>query len=378
MKKEISELRWGISTGTCAAAAAKASALRLIGGIVPPSVVVALPSGEAVELPVVELEDGRCGVVKDAGDDLDSTDGVTVAARVRFGEGMGPAVFIAGEGVGTVTLPGLKLPPGEPAINPVPRRMIERAVREAIANRTVTDRTVADRMISIEISIPGGAILADRTFNKRLGIEGGLSILGTTGRVRPMDVNALLESLSLEISTQAARGRQALLLTFASTGEASARKAWGIPEGFTVQVANEIGFALDECVRLGLQGVVLAGHPGKLLKVAAGSFDTHNRVADGRFEVLCTHIALTTGSCALLPEIYACRTTEAAMAVLRERLSTDVLRTLWNSLAERAAVRCSDRIFGELETAAAFIDGDGNVLGASRNLDRPLERLRAQ
>ena len=246
--------------------------------------------------------------------------------------------------------------------------MIERAVREVVADRT----------ISIEISIPGGALLAEKTFNKRLGIEGGLSILGTTGRVRPMDANALLESLSLEISTQAARGRQTVLLTFASTGEASARSAWDIPDGLTVQVANEIGFALDECVRLGLQGVVLAGHPGKLLKVAAGSFDTHNRFSDGRFEALCTHVALTTGSCGLLPEIYACRTTEAAMAILRERLPGDVLRSLWNSLAERAAVRCSDRVFGELETAAAFIDNDGNVLGASRNLDRLLERLRAQ
>lgn len=368
MKKETSELRWGISTGTCAAAAAKASALFLTTGVVPPSVVVALPSEETVELPVVDLGNGRCGVVKDAGDDLDSTDGVTVAALVRFDEGKGPAVFIAGEGVGTVTLPGLKLPPGEPAINPVPRRMIERAVREV----------VADRRVSIEVSIPGGALLAEKTFNKRLGIEGGLSILGTTGRVRPMDANALLESLSLEISTQAARGRQTVLLTFASTGEASARSAWDIPDGLTVQVANEIGFALDECVRLGLQGVVLAGHPGKLLKVAAGSFDTHNRVSDGRFEALCTHVALTTGSCDLLPEIYACRTTEAAMAILRERLPGDVLRSLWNSLAERAAVRCSDRVFGELETAAAFIDNDGNVLGASRNLDRLLERLRAQ
>lgn len=370
MTGNTKELRWGISTGTCAAAAAKASALRLVGEGTPSSVVVPLPSGETVELPVVEFAGGRCGVVKDAGDDMDSTDGVTVTALVRVGgDGKnGPAVFSAGEGVGTVTLPGLKIPPGEPAINPVPRRMIERAVREV----------VADRAVSIEISIPGGARLAERTFNKRLGIEGGLSILGTTGRVRPMDAGALLESLSLELSTQAARGRHTVLLTFASTGEASARRAWDIPGGVTVQVANEIGFALDECARQGLHSVILAGHPGKLLKVAAGGFDTHNRVSDGRFETLCTHVALITGSCELLPQIYSCTTTEAAVSILRERLPGDILRKIWDSLAERAAARCTGRSFDDLEIAAAFIGGDGSVFGASRNLNRLLERLRSQ
>ena len=372
MKKEATgvkgtaALRWGISTGTCAAAAAKAAAMAAIGVNPPASLAVALPSGEDVELAVLQLAGGRFGVVKDAGDDLDATDGVTVTATVTLGEGDGPISFVAGEGVGTVTLPGLKIPPGEPAINPVPREMIERAVRTV----------VGERAAAVEIAIPGGRELAERTFNRRLGIEGGLSILGTTGRVRPMDENSLYESLTLELSTHAARGHRCVFLTFAATGEKAARSAWGLPEGVTVQVANEIGFALDECVRLGIGRVILAGHPGKLLKVAAGGFDTHNRVCDGRFEALCTHIAIISGSCAALPEIYACTTTEAALAVMREKLDGGTRAAIWHSLAERAASRCQDRVFGDLEVAAAFLENDGGVLGQSASLLQVIEELK--
>ena len=366
MTGAVAQLRWGISTGTCAAAAAKAAAMRALGELIPERVAVTLPTDEIVELDVTCLDDGCCGVVKDAGDDLDATDGVAVIAAVTLGEGDGPISFVAGGGVGTVTLPGLKIPPGEPAINPVPRAMIERAVREVTKTRAA----------AVEISIPGGRELAERTFNKRLGIEGGLSILGTTGRVRPMDERALFESLSLELSTHAARGRKAVLLTFAATGEKAAQAAWGVALDRIVQVANEIGFALDECVRLGIQRIVLAGHPGKLLKVAAGGFDTHNRVSDGRFEALCTHVALATGSCALLPELYACNTTEAAMDVMTKKMGGDARVRIWNSLAERAATRCRDRVFGDLDVAAVFLENDGCVLGRSANLTSLIEELK--
>ncbi len=357
-------LRWGVSTGTCAAAAAKAAALANDGDV-PPAVTVILPSGETLTLDVLPLGDGRYGVVKDAGDDLDATNGVTVAARVTVAPGDGPIVFRAGEGVGTVTLPGLKIPPGEPAINPAPRRMIEDAVRAVIGARGA----------EVEIVIPGGEAIATRTFNKRLGIEGGLSILGTTGRVRPMDKNALFESISLELSTHAARGRRSVLLTFASTGEAAANAAWHLPEGRTVQVANEIGFALDECVKLGLRGVVVAGHPGKMLKVAAGCFDTHNRVADGRFEALCAHVALAAGSADHLPELYAAATTEAAMQIMNRRFSPQTCTKIWKSLANRAAARIAGRVFGDLDAAAAFLDNEGAVLGESDRFADAIKEL---
>jgi cobalt-precorrin-5B (C1)-methyltransferase len=356
----------GISTGTCAAGAAKAAALRLFTGGCPRKVSVTLPSGEEISLDVEESPDGRCGVVKDAGDDIDATDGLTVMARIELDEREGGMAFSAGEGVGTVTLPGLKVPPGEPAINPVPRTMIESSVREV----------VGDRAARVEISVPGGEKAAERTFNKRLGIVGGLSILGTTGRVRPMDESSVLESLSLELNTHAARGRSIVMLTFAGTGERALRLAWNLPDGVVVQAANEMGYALDECVNLGIGSVMIAGHPGKMLKISAGGFKTNNRVSDGRIEALCTHAALISGSRDLVRRVYESVTTEAAMDILDESLSAADLRTLWNSLAERASKRCAERSFGALEVGAAFVRNDGRVLGASENAARLIERIR--
>jgi cobalt-precorrin-5B (C1)-methyltransferase len=359
--------RLGISTGTCAAGAAKAAALRVVTRKCPPKVSVTLPSGEEVQLDVTESPDGRCGVVKDAGDDIDATDGLTVMARVTLKEHDGSMRFSAGEGVGMVTLPGLRVPPGEPAINPVPRAMIESAVREV----------AGERAAEVEISVPGGAEIALRTFNGRLGVVGGLSILGTTGRVRPMDESSVLESLSLELNTHAARGRRAVAITFASAGESVMRRAWRLPEGVTVQVANEIGYALDNCASLGIESVVIAGHPGKLLKVASGGFKTHNRASDGRMEVLCTHIALASGSHELIRAVYGAATTEAAMDILKEGMSAAERRRLWDSLAERTSRRCVDRSFGVLDVGAAFFDSDGDVLGESSNIGRLVERLRS-
>ena len=360
------ERRLGISTGTCAAGAAKAAALRLATGACPQKVSVTLPSGEEISLDVTASADGSCGVVKDAGGDMDVTDGLIVTARVALMECRGGIAFSAGEGVGTVTLPGLKVPPGEPAINPVPRTMIESSVREV----------VGDRAVRVEISVPGGERAAERTFNRRLGVVGGLSILGTTGRVRPMDESSVLESLSLELNTHSARGRNIVAITFASIGERALRLAWDLPGGVVVQVANEIGYALDECANLGIGSVIIAGHPGKMLKISSGGFKTHNRVSDGRIEALCTHAALISGSCGLVRLVYEAVTAEAAMNILDERLSADDLRLLWNSLAERASRRCAERSFGTLDVGAAFVLNDGRVLGESGNMGRLLERIR--
>ncbi|MDR1481395.1 MAG: cobalt-precorrin-5B (C(1))-methyltransferase CbiD [Synergistaceae bacterium] len=358
--------RLGISTGACAAGAAKAAVLLLTTGERPRMVSVTLPSGEELSLDVIVSPDGRCGVIKDAGSDIDVTGGLAVMAKVALGKVAGGIVFLAGEGVGTVTLPGLKVPPGEPAINPVPRMMIESSVREVAGSRS----------IRVEISIPGGEEVSPRTFNRRLGIVGGLSILGTSGRVRPMDEQSILESLSLELNTHAARGRNIVALTFAGVGERATRAAWNLPEGVVVQAANEMGYALDECVSLGIVSVIVAGHPGKMLKISSGGFKTHNRVSDGRMEALCTHIAMITDSPGLVRSVYEAATTEAAIDMLDDRLSADDLKRLWNSLAERASRRCVERSFGALDAGAAFIRNDGRILGASGNIGRLVERIR--
>ena len=342
-------LRTGITTGTCAAGASKAYALFLAYGVCPEYVSVKNLEGREFTVRTFR-ENEYCGVVKYSGDDrADITDGVHVLARIELLDGDGEIYFSAGDGVGTVTLPGLKIPPGEPAVNPVPREMIARAVREVIPLRS----------LRVIISIPGGEELSKRTFNPRLGITGGLSVLGTTGIVKPMNEEALLSSLSLELSMIYSMGFRELYITFAGTGEKFLRKIFHIEGRNVIQCGNYPGHVLDEAAKLGFERVIIAGHPGKLLKVAAGSFITHSRVADGRLEVLCTHLALMGAGRETVRRVFASNTTNEAIDIVRREGYSGV----WSMLAERAAFRCSERICGKMKVCAVFIDGEGGVLG---------------
>ncbi|MDR1873492.1 MAG: cobalt-precorrin-5B (C(1))-methyltransferase CbiD [Synergistaceae bacterium] len=365
----MTPLREGVSTGSCAAAAAKAAALWLSTGRCPERVEVGTPLGRTLCLDVVPYFPGCCGVVKDAGDDPDATNGLTVVVRVDLPDDppddSGDAVeFRAGEGVGVVTLPGLKVPVGEPAINPVPRRMIAEAVREVVGPRAAV----------VTVSVPGGEEVAKRTFNPRLGVVGGISILGTTGVVRPMDERAIFDSLSLELNTHAAQGKRIVALTFGNTGESALRRAFGLRGRCVLQVGNCVGFVLDEAQRLGFERVLLCGHPGKLLKVAAGSFNTHNRVADGRMEALCAHAAILGAGTDFVRRLYACTTTEEAMGLTIASME-DRGAALWTQLAEAVVERCVARSFGELAAGAAFIDNDGTILGKSARADALAKEL---
>lgn len=354
-------LREGISTGSCAAAAAKAAAMKLLNGVCPQSVEIAAPGGRILTIPVQDTPRG-CGVVKDAGDDPDATDGLLILAQVELGGGAGEITFAGGEGVGTVTLPGLKIPPGEPAINPVPRAMITSALRSVIGAQSAL----------VTISVPGGEETAKRTFNPRLGVTGGISILGTTGIVRPMNEESIFESLTLELNTHAAAGQSVIAIAFGNTGEQAMRKAFGFEGRCAVQCGNYIGYMLDEAARLGFKRALLCGHPGKLLKVAAGSFNTHNRTGDGRLEALCTQAAIAGASSALVRELYECMTTENAMRIVRQ----NGLDGLWTTLAGITAKRCTDRSFGEMPVEAAYVDNDGKILGESDGAENLAAELR--
>lgn len=355
-------LRSGFTTGSCAAAAAQASALRILTGRCPKRVKIITPSGVELNLDIVELAYPSCGVVKDAGDDPDATNGMTVISSVQLGEDNGAVTFKAGKGVGTVTLPGLKVPPGEPAINPVPRQMIEKALRGVIGKRAAC----------VTISIPGGEEKATHTFNPRLGIVGGLSVLGTTGIVKPYNIESVYESFTLELNTFVTAGHKCVGLTFGATGEKAMRKAWGINSRTIMHTGNYVGFVLDEALRLKFERVLFCGHPGKLLKVAAGTFDTYNRTGDGRREALCTHAALAGCSQDIIRRIYDSSTTEVAMKIIKE----EHLDFLWTNIAKIVAKRCRDRMFGDLVVEAAFIDNSGTLLGASDNAAELAEELR--
>jgi cobalt-precorrin-5B (C1)-methyltransferase len=261
-------LRTGVTTGSCAAAAAKAAVQLLAQGIASPDVEIPLPGGKRLTLPLVYVRTAGNGAVaavrKDAGDDPDVTNGAVVTAEVAWTAG-DDVEFAAGEGIGTVTKPGLAIAPGEPAINPVPRRMIREAIRE-----------VTPHGVRATFSIPGGEALASRTFNPRIGVVGGLSILGTTGIVRPFSCPAIRETIRCTLAVAAAAGIGTPVLVPGHIGERAARALLKVRDEQVVEVANEWGFALDEAAGRPFTGLILLGHPGKLAKLAAGDWDTHS------------------------------------------------------------------------------------------------------
>ena len=343
-------LRTGITTGTCAAAAAKASAIFLVSGEAPNSVTVKNLEGREFSLSTFR-EGNRFTVIKDAGDDKsDVTDGAEISALVELADGENEIAFIAGEGVGTVTLPGLKIPVGQPAINPVPRKMIALAVREVIPKRS----------LKVTVSVKNGEELAKRTFNPRLGIVGGISILGTTGVVKPMNERAILDSLTLEMSMIRSLGHDEIFVTFAGTGEKIARRNFHIEGRNVIQCVNYPGHVLDEAERFGFTRVIICGQPGKLLKVTAGSFITHSKASDGRLEALCTHLALMGACQNVIASVYRSNTTSEAIEIIK----SGHLEKVWDNIAEATWKRCAERVNKAVKIDVIFFDTEGKILGA--------------
>ena len=344
----MSALRNGFTTGSCAAACALASCIWQREGECPPRVVISVPEGVNYEPEIHPLAAYRCAVYKDSGDDPDITKGCEVWAEVEISDAAGPVTFAAGEGVGTVTMPGLKLPMGEAAINPVPREMIERAVRRVIPNRAVR----------VTVGITNGRELAQKTFNPRLGIEGGLSILGTTGVVHPMSEDALIETIKLEMSVRKAGGLSEIALVFGSQGEEALRRLR--PELPAVQISNFVGAALDEAAELGFERVLLAGQPGKLAKVAGGCMQTHSKYGDGRREPLCAMLALMGAPAELIRTALDANTLDGLIPVIQQAGYGEV----WNALCRRASMYAEARTHGRLKVDALMLDGSGNVIGS--------------
>ncbi|GAB4259471.1 MAG: cobalt-precorrin-5B (C(1))-methyltransferase CbiD [Thermoleophilia bacterium] len=338
-------LRRGYTTGACAQAAAVAAASTSGSAPSAGEVVVRLPGGETARFAYRLDGDGTAWVVKDAGDDPDITDGLAIGVRVEDT----PGVFAvkAGEGVGTVTLPGLAVPPGEPAVNPVPREAVLaelRRLRPGGATATIL--------------APGGEELARRTLNPRLGIVGGISILGTTGRVEPWSVEAMRASLLPQLAVAAALGRTDLVFVLGAKGRHLAVEA-GADERDVVETANEIGWMLERAAERGFHSVTVRGHVGKLVKLAAGIFDTHSRVADARLVTLAAYAGAGGLPAAEVRRILAMNTADQAAAHLLGLGRGDVLV----EVAEAAARACRDR-YG-LPVGVTLLDRDGGLLAAA-------------
>lgn len=370
-------LRCGYTTGSCAAAAAQGAVLMLATGIAPESVTIDTPSGQELRLQLEDCSPGAlrasCAVRKDGGDDPDATDGLLIYASAEYTGGHG-IEFAAGDGVGTVTKKGLQIPPGEPAINPVPRQMIEHEVRRALDKIGKNP----DAGIRITVSVPGGAEIAARTFNPRLGIEGGLSILGTSGIVVPMSEDALTESMRLELSVRKEKrvsdGKPLSVVYVPGNYGADFAGSLGIDRDSAVRISNYAGFMLDEARSLGFTKILLVGDLGKLVKIAGGCFQTHSAVSDARVEILTANAALLGADRDVLAKIMECPTTAAAADIIREA----GLDNLWQVLADKIRLRCQRRVFGEIEVGVVLFERGYGLLAQTENAAGMIDGAKAE
>lgn len=310
-------MRCGFTTGSCAAAAAKAAAYMLLTGKEEKETVIDTPGGVPYRVQILNiLRDGgrvSCAVRKDGGDDPDITAGALVYASVAFWEESPGEIRIeAGKGVGTVTRPGLDQPVGSPAINRVPREMIEREVRR------ICEAAGYEGGLRVEISVPEGEALAEKTFNPRLGIVGGISILGTSGIVEPMSRLAFLDTIRAELRQRRAEGFDYVAVSPGNYGLEFMKRTYGYDLDRSVKCGNFVGETVDMAVESGFSGLLLTGHIGKLIKVAGGIMNTHSGEGDCRMELLAAFAARCGVEPGELCRILDCVSTEEALEILEE------------------------------------------------------------
>lgn len=385
MEKNKAGLRRGWTTGTCAQAAAAAAAQALLAGSLPRegadwTVTVHLPDGQPFTLPVqsgkIEKRDSQgrplavtCKVKKDSGDDPDVTDGVTVCATVSFFS-EDRIEIDGGQGIGRVTKPGLSQPVGSAAINPVPRQMIQKELVR------LKEAAGWEGGFQVLVEIPGGEKLAQRTFNPRIGIVGGLSVLGTSGIVEPMSEKALIDTIEVEIKVKLAEGRRCLIAAPGNYGLDFLRDRWGILAQDTVKCSNYIGETIDLAAEHGAEGMLFVGHIGKLVKIAGGIMNTHSRWGDCRMELLAS-AALRAGlSGDRAAALLGCNTTEDALQILTEKERRKVMDCLLEKIHTYLNIRAQSSAQRDMKTGAVLFSNVYGVLGMTRYGEELLARGR--
>ncbi|AEY65206.1 cobalt-precorrin-5B (C(1))-methyltransferase CbiD [Clostridium sp. BNL1100] len=312
--KNGKRLKCGYTTGSCAAAAVKACTLMLLGNTTIDEVIITAPKGIRLTLQIGDIlkqkEWVSCSVKKDAGDDPDVTNGIKIFAKVKKLEK--EILIEGGSGIGRVTKAGLQCAVGEAAINPVPRQMIHEVLRE------VSDTFGYKGGFSVVISAEDGEEIAKKTFNPRLGITGGISILGTTGIVEPMSEKALIETIHKEIDVRTAQNIEYFLVTSGNFGRDFALKRFGLDIDSGLKCSNYIGETIDYAVYKNIKNILLIGHAGKLCKIAGGIMNTHSRTADCRCEIFAAHSALSGASKECIRKIMQAMTTDEINGILRE------------------------------------------------------------
>lgn len=367
--KDGKKLRLGYTTGSCAAAASKAAAAMLLSGKVKNTISIDTPKGIRLELPVEEISMEEscvsCAIRKDSGDDPDVTKGALIFAKVSYSKE--PGIHIdGGFGVGRVTKRGLDQPVGNAAINSVPRQMIRENAEE------ICRLYDYDGGLKVVIEVPLGEELAKKTFNPRLGIVGGISIIGTTGIVEPMSEAALIETIKVELRQRRAQGQEYVLLTPGNYGHDYIRDHMELDPENAVMVSNFIGDAMELCKELGFKGFLLIGHIGKLVKLAGGMMNTHSKYGDCRMDIMTACSAacgLPKEACAQMLE---CATCDDAVRILDEHgLREPVLAMI----AKRVDFILTTKAAGQLETGAYLFSKEYGMLGETEQAQRLLSVL---
>ena len=358
------KLRCGYTTGACAALAAKAAAKMLLTQQMAQEETLVLPKGLAVTVPIEEAafspSFASCAVRKDGGDDCDATHGLLIYARVS--PCAHPGVEIdGGQGVGRVTRPGLDQPVGAAAINSTPRRMIREEV-EAVCRSLDYQGG-----LSVVISTPGGEAVAQKTFNPVLGIEGGISILGTSGVVEPQSLQALLDTIQVELKMHAAAGCKEVIFTPGNYGEDFLKAHPPVREIPVVKISNFVGDSLDFAVEMGFTQVYLVGHLGKFVKLAAGVMNTHSRYADGRREVFAAHAGMAGANQNCIWQLMEAPTADQCLAILedaglREPVLDSIFKQILYHTRRRAdGVQVEAVVFSNQSGALAYSEEAGRL-----------------
>ncbi len=374
--------RRGYTSGSCACGATKAALIMHLEKRNINEVRIGTPKGVDLDLKIDNISRGKdwvqCSVKKDGGDDIDATHGMDIFARLELVQADqvpdfrsdldSDYLFItSGQGIGRVTKKGLDIRPGRPAINRVPLNMILKVVQETLdeAGLDIYDY-LGGRKILVTIFAPQGQEIAKRTFNSNLGIEGGISIIGTTGIVDPMSDEGWKKALSAELAIKRAEGRETIILVPGNIGRDIMAKSYGADLDGIVKMSNFIGYMLMETKRLGFKRVIVSGHIGKLIKLSGGITNSHSRVADARREIMVANLALLGAPLELLKEIDACLSTDAMVDIIRESGYSQVFKVLADKAASKAKVYMRLGQEDHMDIEVYLFSMDGSLLAKSQ------------
>ena len=370
--------RRGYTTGSCATAASKAATYMLLTKKKIKTINIDTPKGIPLTLDVQNISLNNdyveCSIKKDGGDDIDATHTMDIYAKAEIidRENGEDIIVCGGYGIGVVTKKGLSVEVGKAAINPTPMKMINYEIRKVIGE-DISATLGEGKSLKITIFAPKGEEIAKKTFNPRLGIIGGISIIGTTGIVEPMSDEGWKKSLSIELKMKKEQGLDKIILVPGNHGEEFIQNELGLDIKYVVRMSNFVGYMLMEAKRMGYKKILLAGHIGKFIKVSAGIFHTHSKVADARNEIMISNLALMGAPLEFLQEIDKCVTAEGAVEIIDQSEYTGVYEILCNKCRDRVKQHLGD---DDIEVGVYMFRMDKSYLAKSDNADSIVEVFR--